>query len=217
MSSGSGVASATDKRWDAIKDIGWFPMTYSAVVGGPTILAIAQTAFKEWRLTPAFQWIVEGYHRLTALMTSYIEPYIVAVFSWIGSVLGVHWSLTPMWQPFILLYSIMLVAISRAWWGSVVSRDLPELLDAALFVAVVLIVGLANAFLLVSTFVIIIVGIGIEPEVGILASAAMILAFGVIHLFKRDPFAIRLGFNLLGGFFTTAMIVGADQLLKWLS
>jgi hypothetical protein len=47
------VASATEKLTlrDTIKDIGWFPATYSAVVGAPSILSIAQTVFKEWRLT----------------------------------------------------------------------------------------------------------------------------------------------------------------------
>jgi hypothetical protein len=47
-----------------------FPATYSALVGGPSLLAITQAMFKEWRLTPAFQWIADGYSWLTAQLAS---------------------------------------------------------------------------------------------------------------------------------------------------
>jgi hypothetical protein len=54
------VGSSTRKPLfrDALKDVGWFPTTYSAVVGAPSILAIAQLLFKEWRLTPAHRRLV---------------------------------------------------------------------------------------------------------------------------------------------------------------
>src|SRR5262249_38676695 len=100
---------------DAIKDIGRFPALYSAVVGAPSKLAIIQAIIKQWRLTPAFQWIVDGYSSITAQLGSYVEPFILPAIAWIHSVL--HWPLVlyPHLRPVFLLLSIFIVAVARSY------------------------------------------------------------------------------------------------------
>src|SRR5262245_26826642 len=102
--------------WDAIKQLSWFPGSYSTIVGGPSVLSMVQSLFNEWRLTPALQWIIDGYHQLTAQLASYVEPLIIPVISWVNSVLGWHLVLTPIWRPLFLLFSIGIVAAARHYW-----------------------------------------------------------------------------------------------------
>jgi hypothetical protein len=101
----------------AYKDIARFSTMYSAVVGAPSILAIIRAAFTEWRLTPVFQWIVDGYHQITAQLASYGEPYILLAITWINALLGRHLIINPIWRSVFLLLSIVGVAITRWRWS----------------------------------------------------------------------------------------------------
>src|SRR5215467_2009351 len=58
------------------KDLIWFPTLFAAVVGAPSLLSLLEMV-RDYRLSGAFQWIVDGYHRITTVMAHAIEPLVM--------------------------------------------------------------------------------------------------------------------------------------------
>jgi hypothetical protein len=209
------AAGKGQSLWDSISTIGWFTTMYLGVVGAPSILEIAQAVFKPWRLTPAFQWIVDGYHQLTAVVASYVEPFFVPAIARINSVLDWHLVLDPIWRPVFLLMSIIAVAAARTSW---IRRERP--LVVRFRTSVINLIGSVPIALAVAMVVGLRDRSGALPAATLLSTAAVVFAYGLFALWlslrSADPFWRLVGLNTIGGFLTAAMIVGADQLVKWL-
>jgi hypothetical protein len=211
------MASATGERAEklsqrnATKDITWLPAMYAAVVGAPSLMAIIQTVFEAWRLTPAFQWIVDGYSFITAQLASYSEPYILLAIIWINTRLGWHLVLDPIWRPFFLLFFILPVASSRGILGA---RDYSLRFRLTLATTVLLLVPvlLVGAIEMSST--------ASKLELPVKRTVHLVVAanvfFCALGFLTANPVSRRIGLYIIGGFVTAAMIVAADQVLKWL-
>lgn len=102
--------------WEAIKDLGWFPLALAVIVGGPSILAILEEVFVKHQLVPALQWIVDGYNRVMAVLGAMVEPLIQPAIDWINARL--NWSLTldPVWRPLFALAMVFVLGLARAAW-----------------------------------------------------------------------------------------------------
>lgn len=74
-------------------------------------------AYRPQPRTPAFQWIIGGYHKLTALKGSIIEPVIAPAIAWVKSVFDWHLVLDPIWRPLFLLFLTSLIAAARSAWS----------------------------------------------------------------------------------------------------
>jgi hypothetical protein len=102
--------------WGAVKDLSWFTQIFAAAVGGLSILSILEMIFKDHRLIPALQRIVDGYHQLTAVMAAVVEPIFAPVIAWVNATLGSHLVLYPHWRPLFLLGMVFLAAQARVSW-----------------------------------------------------------------------------------------------------
>jgi hypothetical protein len=113
-------AGATIKQkltlWEALNDVGWFPALYASVVGGPSVLAILELALDGFRLVPAVQWIIDGYHQITRVMGLLIEPLFAPLIAWINGLLGWSLVLQPHWQPLFLLGMVIVTSMVRTDW-----------------------------------------------------------------------------------------------------
>jgi hypothetical protein len=96
--------------WDAIVDLGWFPSIYSTLVGGLSILAMIQQVVKTLRLSPALQWIIDGYNQVTRAMAYFIEPLLAPLLQWINATFSLQLQLYPHWRPLCLLALIFVVS-----------------------------------------------------------------------------------------------------------
>jgi hypothetical protein len=107
-------ARARDKSWliEALKDVSWFPAIFSTIVGAPSLLSLLEMV-RDYRLSAAFQWIVDGYHRITAVMARVIEPLVTTAIAWINAQLGWHLVLYPHWRPLFLLTMVLIVGAAR--------------------------------------------------------------------------------------------------------
>lgn len=123
-------AGATIKQkltlWGALKDVGWFPALYASAVGGPSVLAILEMALDGFRLVPAVQWIIDGYHQIARVMGLLIEPLFVPLIAWINGLLGWSLVLQPHWRPLFLLGMVIVMSMVRTDWrdGGVDRRKL---------------------------------------------------------------------------------------------
>lgn len=87
----------------ALADLGWFSALFSAVVGGPSVLALLQMIFVEHRLIDALQWIVDGYSGIMAVVGAVLEPLLAPAIAWLGRLFDVRLELHPHWQPLLML------------------------------------------------------------------------------------------------------------------
>jgi len=98
------------EAWD---DLGWFYVTFSSIVGGPSVLALIQMIFVEHRLIDALQWIVDGYNDITANLSAYVEPLLAPVIAWLSRTFDWPIELLPHWRPVFLLLLIFVSANVR--------------------------------------------------------------------------------------------------------
>jgi hypothetical protein len=96
---------------EVIKNLGWFPLLFATVVGAPSILSILEMAL-DFRLVGSFQWIVDGYNQLTAIMARLVEPLVLPVIAWINELFGWRLKLYPHWRPMFLLMAILLLPLA---------------------------------------------------------------------------------------------------------
>jgi hypothetical protein len=104
----------------ALKEIGWLPALYASIVGGPSLLSILQTVsqilHRDFRLSGALQWIVDGYNELTAYLSALVEPFATPAINWLNEVFNWHLTLYPHWRPLFLLVSIFAITRFREEW-----------------------------------------------------------------------------------------------------
>jgi hypothetical protein len=96
-----------------ISDFGGFRALFSAVIGAPSLLSLLELV-TEYRLSPALQWIVDGYHWLTAVMALAVEPLVVPLIAIINSGTGWRLTLYPHWRPLFLLMMVFFIGTLRA-------------------------------------------------------------------------------------------------------
>ena len=236
------MGSPTDRvtLWGAIKEIGVFPVAFSTLVGGPSVLAMLQSVFKEWRLTPAFQWIVDGYLWITAQLASYVEPLILPAISWINSLFDWHIVLYPHWRPMFLLLLMFSLAWPRAYWidgrrleaGKILLQFVPVV---QVTLAVSLVYGLLPGAGIL--FIGSLIGVACLGAVGLIlglrehrlhddfmrltgapymtdADREAAAVDGVLPPRTTTRIGIHQSLNLVGAFVTAVMIVGADVIVK---
>ncbi len=102
--------------WEALKDLGWFFGLFSAVVGAPSVLSILQHVFVEHKLDKAFQWIVDGYNDLMAVLGAVAEPWFLPAISWLGGLLRLDLELVPVWRPLFALAMVAVGGFARNTW-----------------------------------------------------------------------------------------------------
>jgi hypothetical protein len=100
---------------DALKDLGWFPLLFSVVVGGPSILSILQQVFVDQLLIAGLQWIVDGYNGIMAVLAAFVEPPIGYIVEWINQQLSWNLELRPIWRPLFTL-SMVFVVVATRWF-----------------------------------------------------------------------------------------------------
>lgn len=106
--------------WKAINDLGWAFLLFATVVGAPSVLQIGQYAFPTFRLTPYFQWVVDGWHQITDLMAAMLEPSIQPAIDWLNRLLDLNVVLNPVWRP---LFALSIAFVASLVRSSVRDRD----------------------------------------------------------------------------------------------
>lgn len=261
------------EAWD---DVGWFSATFSSIVGGPSLLALFQMVFVEYRFVDALQWIVDGYNDIVSVLAAYVEPLMTPVIAWLNEMFSWRLDLHAHWRPLFLLTMIWVTASTRMNWQppvrifdvvvglpllalasligaaaagviAVDARWLGQAVMAAAPVATVhaamALIGAAGevvesrrvssrfgsslAFAGVITALAFLVGAGMSflPTLsaggGIVALATLVMAVGALYLAaglaSGRVFGLRMGLTVLGGFFTAAMILAADVIIKALT
>jgi hypothetical protein len=206
----------------AIKDLGWMPKLYSTLVSAPSLLSILQAVLKEHRLTPAFQWIVDGYSQLTAVLAAWIEPWLAPVIAWLNTLFGWHIVLNPIWRPVFLLWVLPASAIAR-WVSRLVAFSSGPMVALAGSLVVVnayvgaLVLAICNAWIydLSSSRTAFISKENLIGQIMALVAGTGVV-FMAIGFRNRDSLDVRLGLFILSGFITAAMIVCADALVRLL-
>jgi hypothetical protein len=132
---------------EALKDLGWFPLLFAVVVGGPSILAILEQVLVSHQLVPALQWIVDGYSRMMAVLGAAVEPLVQPPIDWMNAWFG--WSLTlgTVWRPVFALCMVFLMALMRTGLrsGNVARAAINGGLLGTWLLAVALLIGLFSA------------------------------------------------------------------------
>jgi hypothetical protein len=211
------MANATDERAErvgqrnATKDIASFPMVYAAVVGAPSLIAIIQTVFDGWRLTPAFQWIIDGYSFVTAQLASYSEPYMLCAITGVNTRLGWNLVLDPIWWPFFLLFFILPIASAR---GILSTRDYSLRFRLTMATTIALLVPVLLVFAIEMSSTASKLELSVKRTVHLVVAANVF--FCALGFLAANPVSRRIGLYIMGGFITAGMIVTADQVLKWL-
>jgi len=98
---------------EAAKELGWFPLLYAQIVGGPSVLSLLEMTFDDFRLIAILQWIVDGYNRITAVMARMIEPLFTPAIDWTNVQFGWQLMLNPHWRPLFLLTMVLITSLVR--------------------------------------------------------------------------------------------------------
>lgn len=102
--------------FQAIRALGWLPALFTTVVGAPSVLAILEMTIDGFRLSSAFQWIVDGYHRLTAIMSRLVEPLVAPAIEWLSNWIKVELTLHEHWRPIFLIGLLVATGFMRNEW-----------------------------------------------------------------------------------------------------
>lgn len=97
----------------ALDDLGWFYATFSSLVGGPSLLALLQMVFVEYRFVDALQWIVDGYNDILAVLGNAVEPLLAPLIAWLNALLDWRLELQPHWKPLLMLMMVLVVSMGR--------------------------------------------------------------------------------------------------------
>jgi hypothetical protein len=108
---------------DALKDFGWFALVFTMVVGGTSVLALLETVFVEHRLIAVFQWIVDGYNRIAAVVGAMVEPLMQPLVDWLNAQFGLTLALAPHWRPLFILGMVLVVGLARTAWRAGHKQD----------------------------------------------------------------------------------------------
>jgi hypothetical protein len=92
----------------------WFPTLFATIVSAPSWLSLLETVLENYRLSPGLQWIVDGYHRITHVLSLAIEPFIAPIIAWTNARLGCQLMLYPHWRPLFLLTMMLHMGTFRA-------------------------------------------------------------------------------------------------------
>lgn len=103
--------------WEAINDLGWFPLLLIGL-GGFSILAILeQVVFRQpLELVQIFQWPLDGYHRVMRLLGAVVEPLIQPAIDWAAAQMDLRLTLDPVWRPLFALGMVVVLGYSRTRW-----------------------------------------------------------------------------------------------------
>lgn len=101
---------------EALKDFGWFSIVFAVTVSGPSVLSLLQSVFVDHRLVDALQWIVDGYHRLVAVIGAIFEPIVLPFVEWINRLLDVELHLQEYWKALFVLEMVFVVGVARTAW-----------------------------------------------------------------------------------------------------
>lgn len=103
--------------WEILKtsfrSFGVFPLLFLMVVGGPSVLVIAEAVFDGFRLVDSLQWIVDGWSRVNRIFGKVLEPITTPIVNWINS-LGLTVELHQHWQSLFWLLLMPLISVVRA-------------------------------------------------------------------------------------------------------
>jgi len=99
-------------------DLGWFSWIFALVVAGPSVLSILQAVFVDHRLIAAFQWIVDGYNGILAVLGAIFEPLITPAIELLNRAFDWDLTLRPHWRPLMVLCAMATIGHARALWGS---------------------------------------------------------------------------------------------------
>jgi hypothetical protein len=108
---------------DALKDFGWFGALFTTVIGGTSVLALLETVFVEHKLIALFQWIVDGYRRLTAVAGAVVEPLLRPIVDAVNQQLHLNLHLGAHWRPLFILGMVLVIGLARAAWRSGERRE----------------------------------------------------------------------------------------------
>lgn len=98
---------------EALKEFGWFALLFTTVIGGASVLALLESVFVDHRLVALFQWIVDGYSRITTVVGAVFEPLFQPVVAWINGQLHLQLHLAPHWRPLFILGMVLVMGLAR--------------------------------------------------------------------------------------------------------
>lgn len=116
MNSQSSSTSDKVTLREAFADLGWFWLVFTAIVGGPSLLALLQTVFIDHRLVDALQWIVDGYNAILTVLGGALEPHLRALVDAIGRLFNWEIRLHPHWRPLLVLAVLFPSSVCRSYW-----------------------------------------------------------------------------------------------------
>lgn len=75
-----------------------------------------QAVLVDQRLTYAFQWIVDGYNTIAAVIGAVFEPLLLPALTWLNMQLQWDLHLHPHWRPIFVLAMVLVISASRGFW-----------------------------------------------------------------------------------------------------
>lgn len=164
-----------------------------------------KAVFNDLTLITPFQIVLNGYHRITALVGAIFEPAIRPIVDWANSRFNWHLCLQSHWRPLFMLSMVATTPHSRALWREGLRRD-------AIFfgVATTLLAIIWSALL------------GVLPthlsDGVVVASSALEVAIGAAALLVIGGFYFRrIALNVLGGFIAAGLILLSNWVVIALS
>jgi len=114
MPNSSPVQETPPHQEQGLKDFRWFPLIFSALVGGPSILSIVQQVFVEHQLIGLLQWIVDGYNDLMSLLGVVLEPLFAPFIRRLNDQNDWDLHLYPHWRPLFALSMVLVMSLVRS-------------------------------------------------------------------------------------------------------
>lgn len=104
----------------ARKDFFWLPLTLISIGGGLALIDIAErVVFDGLTLITPFQIVLDGYHRVTALIGAIVEPWFEPAINWLSTCFDWKVHFQPHWRSVFVLCMVVVMGILRAYtnWG----------------------------------------------------------------------------------------------------
>ena len=187
----------------AAKDIGYFWVLFSAVVGAPSLLVILESVFVQHRLVEALQWIPDGWNGVTAVLGAIVEPLAKPLIDALNEQFSLDLTLDPLWRPLFALYLTTLTSFIR---GLPRDREDSALKDFGTRIAVFLLMGFFGLFA--------VLGAGLRSSWSSWDVVGMIACMTALGLFFALTPLRRVGLLMVGGIVAAGIILTADFVVK---